>query len=713
MATKTKENISVKDAMDNLAAIVSIDLNAPGPIGIWKDSRLVVDEEEFRGTDLYWLSGEGAEAVLEILDATFRALTGHLEKLAKGPEMDWDNEKHLQEVAAIIALAGESAVKMERYLALRMDRQVEKIQQRPDFQALQECYTRYFLQKLDKEEVFEGGDEILTDVETVRRDGDYELFYIRKEDGTPYFNKQVVSRMRLSCDFESVSDTFEEDPLLQVRAMTDRDLQASAKQILGDCHTGIVEFYKIYAKHSDNQLASSLSMAVTALLLAGNTRNLLQNSAKKSCLQYFSDFHRFLRRAMKTPEYQKWIAYAPEKTEKMPHTLLHLTHALCDSFFHRLGGIKQESIGLIHRTMRRGNEKGKAAPKKGDGLWTQVSCDDENFRSFLGQFPNGPLFKIIDLIREEEEEDQIVPFDPIGQENFPGRLYELEASGRKIELLRIPSPTRQSSINKAELLDEFRGFLRSYQVARPHRRHLMIHLQDRFSWKEACRCKILESVQKNIEFSTAFGLLTLPKNSHFYHQNFEFLNCNKAMEFLNAFAQQIEHPLESGYFLPDSFSKEELKQFSNEALPLIHRCFFEEKAALTQRNREDFIELFYHLLILKLIDKLQLDSVSFTCKDAVDTGAALNASFFALVKMLGEDFADKKDLDQFRWLLYTPALFIRERAIDAEKFNRMLSCLEQFSLALEQDSKRVFKELETLYSKSFLKTLRVAPTARD
>ena len=30
MATKTKENISVKDAMDNLAAIVSIDLNAPG-----------------------------------------------------------------------------------------------------------------------------------------------------------------------------------------------------------------------------------------------------------------------------------------------------------------------------------------------------------------------------------------------------------------------------------------------------------------------------------------------------------------------------------------------------------------------------------------------------------------------------------------------------------------------------------------------------------
>ena len=102
------------------------------------------------------------------------------------------------------------------------------------------------------------------------------------------------------------------------------------------------------------------------------------------------------------------------------------------------------------------------------------------------------------------------------------------------------------------------------------------------------------------------------------------------------------------------------------------------------------------------------DSLSFTCKDAIDTGAALNGSFYALIKLLSTGFDDKKDQDYFRWLLYTPALFIRERAIDPERLNRALSALERIDGALSGDAKGLLKELGTLYSSNFLKHLKIS-----
>ncbi len=144
---------------------------------------------------------------------------------------------------------------------------------------------------------------------------------------------------------------------------------------------------------------------------------------------------------MKTGEYQKWIAYPPDASDKIAATLLKLTYSLCYSMFRRAGGVKQEAIGLIHRSMRKGEEIFQAEKKhllKGENIWTQFLLDDERLRALLLKFPNGPLFKVLDLIREEEEENAIVPFDPIGQENLPSRIYQIEGVGKGIDVIRCP-----------------------------------------------------------------------------------------------------------------------------------------------------------------------------------------------------------------------------------------------------------------------------------
>ncbi len=722
MIHKTKEIIDIQDAMDNLAAIVSIDLGNPPPLGIVKKHRIVTTEEEFGPDTVQWLSGEGSEPIFDLLDLTYRTIHQHLLKLYENPEMNWENEKTRKGISAMMGLVGESAQKMEDFLVLRLGKPLaQHVADRDEFKALQKFYSGPFAAKFsgEWEKDWSENEEAplldlsktgLKDFETVRRDLEYELFYIRNEEGKPYFNVELLRNIKLTCDFDAEGASFEEDPLLKVRAMQDRDLHATAGQILGECHPPISDFYKLAQKLEGNELARSLGMGIIALFLAANSRNLLQNTMGKSSLQYFEDFHRFLRRAMRTVEYQKLIAYPPDRSDKTSYLLLYLTHSLCKSFFERVGGVKLESIGLIHRAMRRGEEikqREKEHLLKGETFWNQFLLDDERFRTLLSQFPNGPLFKILDLIREEQEEDTIIPFDPIGQENFPSRIYEIDRRGKKIDVLRIPSPTRQGLIHKVEVVDEFRGFLRSLSFETPVRKHLLINLQDRTSWKEYARSRALETLQFNAEFNHQLLVLTLPKHTDFYFQSNEYLNLNKAEEFIKTFQEQLSSPEECGYFFPPQIKQAELIRFADTALRAIHELFFHSKNSLTRRNREDFIEIFYQFLILKCIDLLEPHSVSFTCKDAIDTGAAQQATFYGFLQLLTSEFSDPKEQDFLRWLLYTPALFIRERAIDPERLNRAISALERFDGEMAEKGKQIIKAFGDLYHPQTFKTLGV------
>lgn len=81
MNKRSKETISSQDAMDNLAAIASIDINNPPPLGIVKNCRIVTAEEELGSETVQWLSGEGIEPIFDVLDLTYRSIHQHLLKL--------------------------------------------------------------------------------------------------------------------------------------------------------------------------------------------------------------------------------------------------------------------------------------------------------------------------------------------------------------------------------------------------------------------------------------------------------------------------------------------------------------------------------------------------------------------------------------------------------------------------------------------------------
>jgi hypothetical protein len=217
----------------------------------------------------------------------------------------------------------------------------------------------------------------------------------------------------------------------------------------------------------------------------------------------------------------------------------------------------------------------------------------------------------------------------------------------------------------------------------------------------------LSSCKKNAEFSQSIYVMTLPKSTDFYYQTQEYLDRDDAQKFLSAFQSKLASPEEPGFFFPAAFKTAELAGFSAKILPLIHREFFGGKKTLARRQREDFIEIFYQFLVLKALDFFQADAISFTCKDALDIGAAAQGLFFAFAQLFQGSLDSREEVDFFRWLLYAPAFFTRERPIDPEQLHRILSALETFDAQIGVRADKITKAFEELYSPGCLKKLHV------
>lgn len=711
MRQKVAELINIKEAMDNLAAIASINMESPTPIGIVKETRIVTNIEETESNEVRWLSGEGAESLLDVLDITYRAVYHHLQSLYDNPGMDWESKKSRDGVCAMMSLVGESAQKMNVYLSFRLDHPLAtKVEQRESFRSLQRFYSERFAKKFiggiegkdawesawhEKHSLLEATGSELKDFESLLLDKEYELFYVANEEGVPYLSERLLRNLKLTVDFDIAGGSFEEDPFLKVKAMQDRDLQASASQILHECHGEIEQFYKNAKKLFQYALAKSLSHAILALFLASNSRHLLQRTVGKSCFQYFHDFHLFLRHVMKSAEYQKWISYPPAKSDVEANLLIMLTHKLCFAFFHRSSGIKQEAIGLIHRTMRRGEElQPKERLQRQETAWGQMLFDDEKFRTLLHKFPSGPLLKILDTVRHDQEEGVLIPFDPWIQSNLPSRLFTMESGKKKVDVLAFAAPIRQPMIHRVEIIDEFRGFLRHLASLGKGKKHLLINLQDRLSWRETARSTAIEDLAKNQSFATNLVVLTLPKDTDFYHQRNAFSDLTQASLFLSAFKEQLIHSEKNGFYFPAQWKKADLMKFTDVAFTKIHKYVFEQKTTLTRQMREDFIEIFYQMVVVEAMNCFGADSLSFTCKDGVDTGAYASGLFYGFLKSLEGNLQTKENLDFLRFLFYWRALSIRERAADPEQFLRSLSALETWSKALEMNGSKMVKEVD-------------------
>jgi len=697
---KPAEELSVMEAVDELSKMAEIDHSLSG--------------EEL----------QEREIKQEKVKQTFRVLHQYLEHLYEHDKGHFEDPHTRQGVKAIMGMATEAVKKLDRFTVLFKGAHGEGgVQELKEFQDFQQFYLTKIMKKFEdtlaSEEAWEaewGGQETdlldiqrrgLKDLETVRRDKEYELFYIRKEDGRPFFNRNLMRHIRLVGEFdESMGDPSGEDPFLKIKLIEDGQLYDSAKQFVVSAKSLIDAFFKEAFKFKEDLFIMGLSKAVMALMLASNPRNLLQNTLGKSVQRYFSDFRRYLREALQSEAYQRAIETQAEQMEPIMTTALYLVHKLSVLLFSRKP-LRREADKFIERVFEKASLH-KPLSQEGKNplwLWNSLLDEDEKLRSLLKHFPNGPLMKTLDVILEGEERGG---FDPIAQENLPYELFTISGGILNTKVLHLPAPVIQSHVDKVEIANEFRAYLRGIVQKGKKERLLLVNLQNRTAWQEHARASALEELQKNAEFTGYLLVFSLPMDTDFYYQSENYESLDDAKTFKSQLLEQLASGEECGFYIPVAIAGKELTTFAASCVEMIYSLFFAKKEHLTRKNRLDFIELFYFFLTLYCLEKARPDYFSFTCKDAIDTGAVMAAGLFSFLKMFGSSpQLNEKERSLLLYLLYAPALTLRERAVDKSRLHRAVSALSLVQAEIEAQGAKLRKECNKLFSEPLFDLLRI------
>lgn len=691
-------HMSIVDAVEALSNIAELEFDHE--VGVAQKHEKILGQEKVVYKTIRWLHREDPSATIAVVREIFRVILHYLKLFYKKEYDRASDPTAVERIKTVMVLVGEAARKLDKYT--HIFHHTQSVTEFKEYKQLQEFYRHKVADKIgeralshrklesltgntDKSLPFKAAPtktdrltdtkRVFVDLESVKRDAGYELFFLRKEDGSRFFNPRLLRNMELLCDFGSYLGKHKEtDPLEHLKEWQDRIAHTNARAILKAIGSHPDRFFSQLPKLTRYPLANALSKALIALMLASHARNLLSHHPVKSCTEYFADFQGFIREALQTEDYRKWQVYPPKGSHKLALDLMDLLHLFCRALYTHSQGM-EEAKPLVKEVMLNALSRLPIEhPKErieDQSLADQLTDGYSATAALIGRsHPNGPLLKIIGMLDEE----RLHAFDPLIQDNLPNPLFDLHTQERRVSFLRLATPVYQEFINKAIVNDEFKGFLQEYSQGNVARQHLLINLQDRTSWKEHVRCLVLEDLQRLPEMEKGLRVVTLAMDTDFYHQLAPYHQLHHAELFKEQF-KELLLDANAGYYFPQCIRHTELALFIDQTFDAIHRLFFSSKNVLSRESRLDFIEIFYLFLELKLIEWLQPDSVSLTCKDGIDTGAVTSAALFILLKWMNGQPWGAADRDHLNFMLYAPALIIRERVILPERFHRMLSAL--------------------------------------
>ncbi len=705
MGAKLKHDsspLSLMEAVETLSNIVEFD---------WEMERGEEGEKKPRKpTDFtQWFDAQNFDENRVKMREIFKVILHHLRDVynKKGPSKD---PKTIEGIKTIMVLVGEAAKKLDKYTTLFHQVKNKSITDLKEYKNLQEFYLRRIARKIDdtllSRWVFalvqrawstrEGAKvtpakkpieatHVFVDLDSVKKDLAYELFFLRKEDGSRFFSSRLLRNIKLVCDFGEQFGRLKKeiDPLEDLDIWRNQVYQGAAKNILSVLSNRIDRFYREAIKFKDRELVELENKALMALMLSAMPHNYQEDVSSKNCRDYFIDFQMFLRQAIASQDYQKLIVYPSKHRNKLSALLLDILSGLCLGFFTEL---QPDFLSNIHHLVNQAHEtRSSDHEKAAQTFWGRLANDYAALTKYLKGHPNGHLTKILDALQNGDR----LSFDPLFQQNLPSQNYALRLDDVKISHLRLPSPTLQEYIHKAAVTDEFKNLVRICCTDHTIEKILLINLQDRTSWREHARAIALEELQHLEEINKHLTVVSLTKDTEFYQQLAPYHADNHAHVFLEHFKEHLSDN-QSGFYFPEQIRSALFPHFVDGVLDTIHRIFFSNKNILLREHRQDFIEIFYLFLQLKLIELVNPGAFCFTCKDGVDISSCSSAQLYMFLKIINNAEFNLTEKNNFDLMLYSPAILERERVVLPERFNRMISALRTIESAKDHLGKDNF-----------------------
>lgn len=700
-------NVGIIEAIETLTSIA--DLEVDGPIAVAEKHELELQNIPVIYKTVHWLHRKNAEKVMHVVRDTFRSILYYLKHFYRSEYGKLVKHESVEGIKTIMVLVGEAAKKVDKYTKVFIGVNVGSVKESKEFKdlwafyerkiapiAVQESLSKWIKEipatlieeaaKMPKVKAV-SSEHIFIDLDTVKKDSEYELFFIRKENGSRFFNPRLLRNIKLVCNFEEhFQEGAKEDSLKELKLFKDIISRQIARNIVRQNWHLIDSFVKAARKAYNDELISLAYKAVVALMLAANQASTLKELAK-STTAYIADFQHFLRDLLRSSDYQRVITYPPKNEDAIQNKVVALVQQITRQLFTGFH-LTPDSLTLIEELIAKGKGEQQAHVELPDiPLSTKMALDYDALLHAMSHFSHAPLLRVIEALQNYD----ITGYDPLLLQNMPTCIFDLFPKGKRVSILRLPTPTTQEYIHKAHCSEEFKSYLRSIAGDVSQKELLVFNFQDRTSIKEHARAQALEELQHKDEFAKCLSVVSMTKESEFYHQMGPYQDLNHAELFIEQLLEHISSE-NSGYFYPDKVKKVLFTGFSDKLAKAIHKVFFGSKNVLAHRHRLDFIELYYTFIQLKILEIVQPGSVAFCCKDAIDISMPAACELFLLLKLINlRPLADTEE-DYLKVLLYSPCISVRGRLLFSDRFSRLNSLTKVIEGTIDEHGAKEFHQ---------------------
>lgn len=707
-------HLSILEAVENLSNIADMDID--DKLGLLEDHVIVHGASEDETLEaIRWLEDKSEHQTEQVVEETYKTVLKYVKDFHKKEFTRFYDQKNQDGIKKIMLLVGKASDKLNNYTHLFKGIHKKGVEETKEYRQLNKFYneriaidegekvslidlSRHERQlearkhpQIEEDENALKAKKFVLNVENTKHDEDYELLYIQREDGSRFLEPNYYRNIKVACNFgEFVGKHAEQDPIEGLNHWLDLSLHKSAIKILQKVKPFLKEFYQEAIKYKDMDVVSSTSMCVMSLMLAANPKNRSHLQPAKSCSKYFQDFQRYMREILTSFEYNKMRSFPPPKSSLFLNTMLNIINLLSWSLFFQGADLGSLSF-VLDDVLEEGRVSVKKAKKKAPekvGFFKQLQEEYVQIQRYLMQYPVGPLFKTLMDLTEGQDDS----FDPYAMGNLPSEFQALRLGDQELSLLRMPTPTSQELISKVQIAHEFSGLVDAFAGSDQPKKHLIVNLQDRTSWAQRARADFLEKLPNDPSYLNFVNTITLTKSTDFYQQTGAYSEVSQSKEFLKQLVVHLKSE-ETGFYFAPWIQEELFKGFIEKLVAKIHRFFFHGKATLSQNDRQNFIEMVYQFLILKTVEVTEATSMSFTCKDALDTGATQTLSFYCFLRLITDQELGPRDRQKMHLLLFVYPLLFRNRPTLAKEFLRMVQGLEFIEKNLEKHSRGEFKKI--------------------
>ncbi len=304
----------------------------------------------------------------------------------------------------------------------------------------------------------------------------------------------------------------------------------------------------------------------------------------------------------------------------------------------------------------------------------------------LERNPDAVLTQLSTLMQEILQDTRLLSdwekdsLDPHLAGHLPSFLYQLNNT-RFIHTARTVIDSADHL--ESQVIPEFLGYLK--QLKQEGQTHLYINLMLRSSYAKAA-CHALEDLEKHPNIGNVIQVMTLDKTSNFYWQEAEFGQPEQqAAEFKEQFFSYLfDDSPQSNYKWPSQLDRTEWQSFCQMVLDQVHHLYFDNQPILSNKEREDFIELTYLHLIEEVLQRYQPTYCNISCRHSIDRGPSILALFYAYQR-LKEGYWTEEDSQMLVTILFVPPIITHQRGPHTYRIERLQQTFERLLKVYKRD----------------------------